>query len=410
MFRSLPLLVGIRFSLAHKHSLLLSFVSLISVLGVTLGVLILIVALAVINGSIATLRAEALKSVPHVTISGPALQRNWPALRELALSSDQVVAAAPFIESEASITHQGETAFITVRGVNPALEPSVNDEDSSTLSELLVGLDKTDGVILGGGLAGRLGVFSSAQVSMLSLESLLNRSLAQGQGAKVVGFADFGLYSNHNIALVSLASAESLFANELGADMRLRLRVSDIDRAGEIAAQVFANHPDLEVTPWNEVQASLFNALNMEKFLTAFMLLMIVVIGAVNIISTLVMFVSNKSADIAILRTMGASQATIMWIFMVQGLIAGIVGTVLGAVLGLGLAHYITDLSLAVERFINSNIEGANVYLLSHLQTKVISSEVLFVCIAALTICFLSTLYPAYRASCIQPAQVLRYE
>tara|TARA_B100001057_G_scaffold167063_1_gene167763 strand:+ start:1044 stop:2009 length:966 start_codon:yes stop_codon:yes gene_type:complete len=321
-----------------------------------------------------------------------------------------VVAAAPFIESEASITHQGETAFITVRGVNPALEPSVNDEDSSTLSELLVGLDKTDGVILGGGLAGRLGVFSSAQVSMLSLESLLNRSLAQGQGAKVVGFADFGLYSNHNIALVSLASAESLFANELGADMRLRLRVSDIDRAGEIAAQVFANHPDLEVTPWNEVQASLFNALNMEKFLTAFMLLMIVVIGAVNIISTLVMFVSNKSADIAILRTMGASQATIMWIFMVQGLIAGIVGTVLGAVLGLGLAHYITDLSLAVERFINSNIEGANVYLLSHLQTKVISSEVLFVCIAALTICFLSTLYPAYRASCIQPAQVLRYE
>ena len=396
--------------MAHKHSLLLSFVSLISVLGVTLGVLILIVALAVINGSIATLRAEALKSVPHVTISGPALQRNWPALRELALSSDQVVAAAPFIESEASITHQGETAFITVRGVNPALEPSVNDEDSSTLSELLVGLDKTDGVILGGGLAGRLGVFSSAQVSMLSLESLLNRSLAQGQGAKVVGFADFGLYSNHNIALVSLASAESLFANELGADMRLRLRVSDIDRAGEIAAQVFANHPDLEVTPWNEVQASLFNALNMEKFLTAFMLLMIVVIGAVNIISTLVMFVSNKSADIAILRTMGASQATIMWIFMVQGLIAGIVGTVLGAVLGLGLAHYITDLSLAVERFINSNIEGANVYLLSHLQTKVISSEVLFVCIAALTICFLSTLYPAYRASCIQPAQVLRYE
>ena len=410
MFRSLPLLVGIRFSLAQKHSLLLSFVSLISVLGVTLGVLALIVALAVINGSIATLRAEALKSVPHVTIAGPALQGDWRDLRELALTSNEVVAAAPFIESEASITHQGETAFITVRGVNSVLEPSVNDEDSATLSELLADLDKTNGVILGAGLAGRLRVFSSAEVSMLSLESLLNRSLAQGQGAKVVGFADFGLYSNHNIALVSLASAESLFANELGANIRLRLRVSDIDRAGEIAAQVFTNYPDLEITPWNEVQASLFHALNMEKFLTAFMLLMIVVIGAVNIISTLVMYVSNKSADIAILRTMGASQATIMAIFMVQGLIAGIMGTVLGAALGLGLAHYITDLSLAVERFINSNIEGANIYLLSHLQTEVIASEVFFVCVAALSICFLSTLYPAYRASCIQPAQVLRYE
>ena len=148
----------------------------------------------------------------------------------------------------------------------------------------------------------------------------------------------------------------------------------------------------------------------MEKFLTAFILLMIVVIGAVNIISTLVMFVSDKSADIAILRTMGASQASIMTIFIVQGLFAGILGTVLGAVLGLGIAGSITDMSLAVEQFINSNFEGANLYLLSHLQTKVMPSEVMLVCLAALSICFLATLYPAYRASCIQPAQVLRYE
>ena len=151
-------------------------------------------------------------------------------------------------------------------------------------------------------------------------------------------------------------------------------------------------------------------ALNMEKFLTAFMLLMIVVIGAVNIISTLVMFVSGKSADIAILRTMGASQASIMIIFMVQGLVAGILGTVIGVVLGLGLAGSITDVSLALEQFVNSNIEGANLYLLSHLQTEVVSSEVMLVCLAALVTCFLATLYPAYRASCIQPAEVLRYE
>ena len=158
------------------------------------------------------------------------------------------------------------------------------------------------------------------------------------------------------------------------------------------------------------MQASLFDALNMEKFLTAFMLLMIVIIGAVNIISTLVMFVSDKSADIAILRTMGASQATIMTIFIVQGLFAGILGTVLGAVLGLGLAGSITDISLAIEQLINSNLEGANLYLLSHLQTKVIPFDVMLVCLAALVTCFLATLYPAYRASCIQPAEVLRYE
>jgi lipoprotein-releasing system permease protein len=411
MLRSFPLFIGLRYSLAQKNSLLLSFVSLISVLGVTLGVLILIVALAVINGSIETLRKEALKSTPHVTIAGPGLQANWRELRDLALRSEEVIAAAPFIEAEASITHQGEAAFIAVRGIDTALESSVSEPGSATFVDLLASLGESEtGVILGAGLAGQLGVRSSTQVSLLSLGKLLRRRLDEGQGAEVIGFADFGLYSNHNTALMSLTAAERLFANDPGVDIRLRLRVSDINRAGDIAAQVFSDYSELEITPWNEVQASLFDALNMEKFLTAFMLLMIVVIGAVNIISTLVMFVSDKSADIAILRTMGASQASIMIIFMVQGLVAGILGTVIGVALGLGLAGSITDVSLALEQFVNSNIEGANLYLLSHLQTEVVSFEVMLVCLAALVTCFLATLYPAYRASCIQPAEVLRYE
>lgn len=411
MLRSFPLFVGLRYSLAQKNSLLLSFVSLISVLGVTLGVFILIIALAVINGSITTLRMEALKSTPHVTIAGPELQAHWQELRDLALSSSEIIAVAPFIEAEASINHQGEAAFIAVRGIDTALESSVSEPGRATFVDLLASLGRSEnGVILGASLAGQLGVRSLTQVSLLSLGDLLGRRLNEEQGAEVIGFADFGLYSNHNTALISLTSAERLFANDPGVDIRLRLRVSDIDRAGDIAAQVFSDYPDLTIIPWNEVQASLFDALNMEKFLTAFILLMIVIIGAVNIISTLVMFVSDKSADIAILRTMGASQATIMAIFIVQGLFAGILGTVLGAVLGLGIAGSITDMSLAVEQFINSNVEGANLYLLSHLQTKVIPSEVMLVCLAALSICFLATLYPAYRASCIQPAQVLRYE
>jgi len=411
MLRSFPLFIGLRYSLAQKNSLLLSFVSLISVLGVTLGVLILIVALAVINGSIETLRKEALKSTPHVTIAGPGLQANWRELRDLALRPEGVLAAAPLLEAEASITHQGEAAFIAVRGIDTALESSVSEPGSATFVDLLASLGESEtGVILGAGLAGQLGVRSSTQVSLLSLGKLLRRRLDEGQGAEVIGFADFGLYSNHNTALMSLTAAERLFANDPGVDIRLRLRVSDINRAGDIAAQVFSDYSELEITPWNEVQASLFDALNMEKFLTAFMLLMIVVIGAVNIISTLVMFVSDKSADIAILRTMGASQASIMIIFMVQGLVVGILGTVIGVALGLGLAGSITDVSLALEQFVNSNIEGANLYLLSHLQTEVVSFEVMLVCLAALVTCFLATLYPAYRASCIQPAEVLRYE
>ena len=411
MLKPFSLFVGLRYSLARKHNLLLSFVSLISMLGVSLGVLILIVAMAVINGSITKLRDEALKSVPHVTVSGSTLKQNWTDVRHLALNSESVLAAAPFIEGEATITHQGETAFIRVRGIDPKLELSVNDSARSVFQELITQLRETEnGIILGAQLGGQLSVYSNTNVSILGLRSLLDRHLDDSLGFDVLGFADFGLYGNNNIALVKLETAQKLFENDPGVSLQLRLRVNDVDNAGQIASLALADAPQLEVAPWNVVQASLFNALNMEKFLTTFMLLMIVVIGAVNIISTLVMVVSDKSADIAILRTMGASRKTIMKIFILQGLVAGAVGTGIGAVLGIGLANNITNISLGLERFINSTFEGANIYLLSHLETEVNFMEVSVVCVLALLVCFLATLYPAYRASCVQPAEVLRYE
>jgi len=411
MLKPFSLFVGLRYSLARKHNLLLSFVSLISMLGVSLGVLILIVAMAVINGSITTLRDEALKSVPHATVSGSDLNQNWTDVRSLALNSASVLAAAPFIEGEATITHQGETGFIRVRGIDPKLELPVNESARSVFQELITQLNETEnGIILGAQLAGQLGVYSNTDVSILGLRSLLDRQLDDSLGFDVLGFADFGLYGNNNIALVKLETAQKLFENDPGVSLQLRLRVDDVDNAGQIASEALADAPQLEVAPWNAVQASLFNALNMEKFLTTFMLLMIVVIGAVNIISTLVMVVSDKSADIAILRTMGASRQTIMQIFILQGLVAGTIGTGIGAVLGIGLANNITNISLSLERFVNSTFEGANIYLLSHLETEVNFMEVYIVCALALLVCFLATIYPAYRASCVQPAEVLRYE
>ena len=411
MLKPFSLFVGLRYSLARKHNLLLSFVSLISMLGVSLGVLILIVAMAVINGSITTLRDEALKSVPHATVSGSDLNQNWTDVRSLALNSASVLAAAPFIEGEATITHQGETGFIRVRGIDPKLELPVNESARSVFQELITQLNETEnGIILGAQLAGQLGVYSNTDVSILGLRSLLDRQLDDSLGFDVLGFADFGLYGNNNIALVKLETAQKLFENDPGVSLQLRLRVDDVDNAGQIASEALADAPQLEVAPWNAVQASLFNALNMEKFLTTFMLLMIVVIGAVNIISTLVMVVSDKSADIAILRTMGASRQTIMQIFILQGLVAGTIGTGIGAVLGVGLANNITNISLGLERFVNSTFEGANIYLLSHLEAEVHFNEVYIVCALALLVCFLATLYPAYRASCVQPAEVLRYE
>ena len=411
MFKPFSLFVGLRYSLTKKHNFFLSFVSLISMLGVSLGVLILIVALSIINGSITTMRGESLKSVPHVTVSSNTMPEAWQAHVERVVGSTGILAAAPFVEGEAAIRYQGVNQFIRLRGVEPGLEAEVIENSSARYLELLELLAQTEnGIVLGTRLAAALGIYSSEEISITSLGSLLQRSLDETQAFQVVGFADFGIYGNNNIALINLEPAEELFVNDAAINVQLRLKVSDVFQAQQVAEMAFSGHEIESIVPWNEAQASLFNALNMEKILTGFMLLMIVIIGAINIISTLVMVVSDKSADIAILRTMGASRSSIMKIFVLQGMVAGLFGTFVGAILGVILANYVTDLSLMVERVLNSVFSDANIYLISHLQTQINVAEVALVCIAALGISFVATLYPAYRASRIQPAEVLRYE
>jgi lipoprotein-releasing system permease protein len=411
MQKPFSVFVGLRYTLARKQNFFLSFVSLISMLGVSLGVMILIVALSVMNGSIDTLRADALKSVPHVTVSGDRVTTNWNELANIALSAPDVISAAPYLEGEANILYQGNNRFVTLRGVEGALEADVVDKPSSGYRDLLVVLSETEnGIILGAQLAGSLGIYSNADLSVTALGSLLARNLADTQGFTVVGYADFGAYGNSDTGLVNLAQAQQLFAQNSASQLQLRLRVDDVFNAKVIAQELFADYPDLSVQSWDETQASLFNALRMEKVLTSFMLLMIVMVGAVNIVSTLVMVVADKGADVAILRTMGASRSTIMKIFVVQGLVAGFLGTLIGAILGTLLAANITDISLILERIINSLASDSNRYFISHLQTQIEWGEVALICIAALTISFLATLYPAYRASKIQAAEVLRYE
>mgnify|MGYP003671390780 CR=1 FL=1 len=411
MFKPFSVFVGMRYTLARKRNFFLSFVSLISMLGVSLGVMILIIALSVMNGSIDTLRSDALKSVPHVTIFGERVSSNWNELANIALNSPHVIAAAPFLEGEVNMLYQGSSRFVNLRGVEGLLEADVVDNPSERYRELLAALSATDnGIVLGAQLAGSLRIFGSADLSVTALDSLLARDLSNTEGLSVVGSADFGAYGNSDTALINLAQAQQLFAQNSASRLQLRLRVDDVFNAKAIADELFADYPDLDVLSWDEAQASLFNALRMEKVLTSFMLLMIVMVGAVNIVSTLVMVVADKGADVAILRTMGASRGTIMRIFVVQGLVAGIVGTLVGAVLGTGLATNITDISLILERIINSLATDSNRYFISHLQTQIDWGEVGLICLAALTISFLATLYPAYRASKIQAAEVLRYE
>ena len=411
MRRSLSLFVGLRFSLAKKHNLLLSFVSFASMLGISFGVLILIVATSVINGSINVMRFEALKSVPHAVVQGNQPLDDWNQAMEQILNLEGVLAVAPFVEGEAVVKNQGNFEFIKIRGVLPEKERTVISNLSQRYLEVLYDLKNTEqGIILGTQLAASLGIFNAKSINAVSLESLLQRTSINLKSFKVVGFADFGLYGNSNLALINLKDAQSFFTGKSDGKVRLRLRVDDIINAKPIAEQTKRIYPMVDVITWDEAQSSLFTALNLEKILTSIMLVMIIIIGAVNIISTLVMAVSNKSSDIAILRTLGATKTTIMKIFIVQGMISGILGTFFGISLGTILASYAPSISQAVENLVNQFVVGGDIYFISHLKTQVNPYEVATIGVVAVLISFFATLYPAYRASKIYPAEVLRYE
>lgn len=414
MFKPVSLFIGLRYTRTRKKSQIISFVSIVSTLGITVGVLALIVVLSVINGSTSTMRDETLKAVPHASVQSSSGLNDWTVVRNTLGSSPGVIGAAPYVEGEAWLRYDGGGEFVQLRGVSPAFESEVLQVESPGFRQLLDTLgQRENGIILGISLASRLGIFLDDELTLMSLNSLINRELDNAMRFRVIGAADFGFYGNNNTAMISLESAQHLLGEGNAAqDVRLRLRVDDVFNAGPIAAaavQTVAD-PDLSSTSWSETQASLFGALRLEKTLTGFMLLMIVVIGAVNIVSTLVMVVADKSADIAILRTMGASRGTIMSIFVTQGTTVGVFGTLLGAVLGVLVSNNLSAVMGWVESTLNTVFSPADVYMISYLRAELRSSDVVIICICALLVSFLATLYPAYRATRIQPAEVLRYE
>ena len=413
MHKMLSIFIGVRFSRARKRTGLLSFVSTISMLGVLLGVMILIIALSVMNGSISFLRNEALKSVPHLTATSPTMSAEWPRYAEAFLGNASVLAIAPYVQFEALLSIEGSTEFIQVRGIEPALEQGVAGHTGDRAREALSALDETpNGVVLDSRLASRMGIRPGDELTIAALDRLLRRSKSAPQAFKVLGYADFGAYSGGNIVLLNRGEALMLDGN---AQTLLRASLDDVFSAERVKRELDASNQVLgiagiEFETWREAQASLFGALAMEKFLTGLMLLTIVAVGAVNIVSTLVMAVAEKGPDIAILRTMGASRGTVMRLFIVQGGVSGLIGTTLGALLGVLLVFNLAKLSLLLEQAFGWLTGNSNVVFVSHLQTQVVWSEVALVCFAGLLISLLATLYPAYRASKIEPAEVLRYE
>lgn len=412
MFRPLALYIGLRFVRARRKNQLMSFVTVISMLGIALGVLALIAVLSVINASTSTMREETLKAVPHAGLVLPAAAAAWEDVVPILEQQTGIIAGAPFVSAEAWFRFEGRGEFVTVRGIDPEQEPAVLQQPGGHLASLLAQLDDNpDGVIVGSRLASRLGIYPGAALSATPLSALLAGNTDQARSFRLLGVADFGFYDNEQTAVIRLPEAAQLFSADQP-PLQIRLRVADVFSARQIADLAVAALPpaDYQVSSWNETRRSLFDALRMEKVLTGFMLLMIVVIGAVNIVATLVMAVADKSADIAILRTMGASRFTVMAVFVIQGFAAGVLGTLLGAIGGITLSLYIGDITRGFENWLNSLLAPGEVYMIAHLTAQLQWSDVILVCSSALLISLLATLYPAWRASRVQPADVLRYE
>jgi lipoprotein-releasing system permease protein len=407
--------IGLRYLLAKRDNRFISFTSLISMAGLTLGVLALVVVLSVFNGSRTLQQTRTLVTVPHADISARPRFDSWEQAQTLLSQQPGIEAVAPYTRIEALISQQSYHQVTQVRGILPAAESTV-----STLSTTMVEGKVEDlrpgsqGIVLGRMLANNLRVWLGDKVNLVVPRSNQagTRIITETHTFIVVGVFDVRFNIGSDLAYVHLQDSERMLGPDGLADaVHLRLKTTDINTANLSVASSLAllnaqlPGPEYEGEDWSITEASLFNALKLEKFMTWLMLMMIVAIGAFNIISTLVMVVAEKQADIAILRTMGAGQGTILAIFLVQGTTVGVLGISIGAAIGTVIAQNFTALARGLEQFISPG----SLYVISSLPAEWRASDLMITCGLSLLISFLATLYPAWKASRIHPAQVLRY-
>lgn len=414
MFRPLPFFIGLRYTRAKRRNHFISFISLISMLGLTLGVLVMILVLSVMNGFDRELRTRILGMVPHATVSSQQPINDWPLLADTLLEHPDVEAVAPFVQLQGMLTHDGSVAPVLVNGILPDKEVDVSIVGQHMTRGALSDLqDGEFGIIVGEQIASRFGVVIGDKLTFVLPEASVTPAgvFPRLKRFHVVGTFKVGAELDGSLALIHAGDAARLSRWEPGQVQGLRVRLGDLFQAPRVAWELAALLPgDYYAQDWTRTHGNLFAAIRMEKTMIGLLLLLIVAVAAFNIISTLVMVVTDKKADIAILRTLGASPGTIMGIFMVQGSVIGVVGTLAGCVLGVLAALNVSAMVAGLEKLFGIQFLSSDVYFISYLPSQLIWSDVVLICAAALGMSFLATLYPAWRASRTEPAEALRYD
>ena len=405
---SFELFVALRYLLARRQHASISRVSLFSTIGVAVGVLALVVALALMTGLQGELRNRILGSTAHIYVWKAGGITDYQAEVRRLSQIPGVVGAGPAIMGKALVSSGSENGFITLKGIDPVLEGHVTDIERTMQQGKLLALegaeDERPGILLGRDLVKQLGVKVGDLVELTTPTATLTPGgiITRGRTVRVAGIFALGLFEfDSAYGFVSLDLAKRL----LGKDMPdlIQLRVDDIYSSARIAREVEEQLGDKYSTEdWSRLNQSLFSALSLEKMVISITIGLIVMVGALNIISSLILLVRQKSRDIAILKTMGTSSKRVMGIFMMQGLVIGVVGTTVGAVTGVALCW-------VLDRYKLIQIP-MDVYQVSHVPFVVLPTDLLFVIVATILICFLATIYPSRQASSLDPVQALRAE
>ncbi|MHB1567073.1 MAG: lipoprotein-releasing ABC transporter permease subunit [Acidiferrobacter sp.] len=415
MMRPFEIFVGLRYMRARRRNHFISFISVTSMIGIALGVMALITVMSVMNGFQQTLRARILGVISDVTITGPARRlAHWPTVARIARHTPGVVAAAPYVHGEALLVHGRFSSGAVVRGVIPARERQVSDiGDHIVAGHFQTLRPGRFRIVLGRYLAWRLGATVGSHVLLVAPGGMVTPAgfLPRLRSFRVTGIFNVGMYEyDAGLAVINLQDAQALY--RLGRNVSgVRLRVAHIDQAPMIR-QVLQRRlpPYYQIRDWSEEHANFFRALKIEKTVMFVILLLIVAVAAFNIVATLVMVVTDKRADIAILRTLGASPRSVLAIFLVQGILIGVVGTAIGVTLGVLLSLNITTIVPFIERVFHTHFLPASVYYISQLPSHLRWRDVMHVATASFGMSFLATLYPAWQAARTQPAEALRYE
>ncbi|MGV3743566.1 MAG: lipoprotein-releasing ABC transporter permease subunit [Burkholderiaceae bacterium] len=418
-FKNLPFewMVGLRYTRAGKRSgrnRFISFISLISMAGIALGVAALIIVLSVMNGFQKDVRDRMLSVLAHIEISGSSGGLpDWQAVAQKARQHPEVKGAAPFVASQAMLTYERDMLGVMVRGVLPEQEPAVSDVAKQVKQGSFENLRAGSfGIVLGADMARAMGVDVGDKVTLIAPQGQVTPA---GVLPRLKQFTVAGIFrSGHpehdaSMAFIHLDDAMKMF--RMAAPTGIRLRIRDMHEAQEVAHDLSENlGKDVSVQDWSQQNRAWFSAVQTEKRMMFIILTLIIAVAAFNMVSTLVMTVTDKQADIAILRTIGASPRSIMQIFIIQGALIGLIGTLIGACLGVVTALNIDVLAPLIERALGIQFLPADIYLINTLPSDMRWPDVWAISLLAIMLAFVATLYPSRWAAKVNPAQALRYE